>query len=307
MSTKSFKIPYGEREGQLLHVSEVERGLQCDCVCPVCKERLVARKGHKTHHHFAHYPGANCSAETVLHQLGKRLLHCRVVSAIQSRESLPIAWECKHCLDEHKGDLVKVVEKAALEMSLGACRPDVTLLAENGHPVAFLEVVVSHSPDEKVLAYAAKRGIPVVEFHVSSAEDLEAIERAATLRPTRMDLCPRPRCPECGKPLRRKVIHVVEGKCWNCGAPMKIAMVSIEGELVGPEGFEDEEVLLARQLGAILRTHYSRTVRQSYLASTCGRCGKFVGSFHVHEYSDLLTTDNGHQVGYACPDCDMHH
>lgn len=40
------RFPYGEdAEGRLRHVSDVARGLGCACLCPECREPLVAVKG----------------------------------------------------------------------------------------------------------------------------------------------------------------------------------------------------------------------------------------------------------------------
>ncbi|QIA63562.1 hypothetical protein GT360_08545 [Vibrio astriarenae] len=50
-------IPFGLKNGKYFDVGEVERGRACGCVCPSCKQNLVAKKGpnpDKMIHHFAH-------------------------------------------------------------------------------------------------------------------------------------------------------------------------------------------------------------------------------------------------------------
>ncbi len=49
-------IPFGVHisSGRLLDISEVERGKACECVCPACKQRLVARFCVDRSDHFAH-------------------------------------------------------------------------------------------------------------------------------------------------------------------------------------------------------------------------------------------------------------
>ncbi|WP_288898000.1 hypothetical protein [uncultured Bacteroides sp.] len=42
-------------EGKMVHVDSVPRGLQCECVCPYCHEKLLARHGEKREHGFAHH------------------------------------------------------------------------------------------------------------------------------------------------------------------------------------------------------------------------------------------------------------
>ncbi|HVU13267.1 MAG TPA: competence protein CoiA family protein, partial [Phototrophicaceae bacterium] len=71
-----LKLPFGLRDGQLFHVSEVESGLACNCFCPACGQPLVARKGAKVTHHFAHYKAETCehAVETALHLAAKDIL-----------------------------------------------------------------------------------------------------------------------------------------------------------------------------------------------------------------------------------------
>lgn len=50
-------IPFGLKDDKYLDISEVQRGRACGCVCPSCKQNLVAKKGpnpDKMIHHFAH-------------------------------------------------------------------------------------------------------------------------------------------------------------------------------------------------------------------------------------------------------------
>lgn len=49
---------YGIKDGNLVHISDVPRGLACACVCVDCGKPLLARKGNKRREHFAHAPTA---------------------------------------------------------------------------------------------------------------------------------------------------------------------------------------------------------------------------------------------------------
>lgn len=51
-------IPFGMKDNKIFDVSEVERGRACNCICPSCKQRLIANKGdpEKKIHHFSHDP-----------------------------------------------------------------------------------------------------------------------------------------------------------------------------------------------------------------------------------------------------------
>ena len=73
---KQLNLIYALQNGSIVNISDVESGLKCSCVCPACGERLVAKKGDKMMHHFAHYSGANCAYgyESSLHLAAKDIL-----------------------------------------------------------------------------------------------------------------------------------------------------------------------------------------------------------------------------------------
>ena len=52
---QEIRIPFAVRidTGEMVSVDEVERGLACNCKCPSCDGRLVARKADVNAHHFA--------------------------------------------------------------------------------------------------------------------------------------------------------------------------------------------------------------------------------------------------------------
>lgn len=54
------KLTYALKEERLVHISEVENGLQCNCKCPSCKQLLIAKKGNVNDHHFAHISHIEC-------------------------------------------------------------------------------------------------------------------------------------------------------------------------------------------------------------------------------------------------------
>ena len=41
--------------GKMVHVDNVPNGSKCKCVCPHCKENLIARHGNIREHGFAHH------------------------------------------------------------------------------------------------------------------------------------------------------------------------------------------------------------------------------------------------------------
>ena len=74
-----IQIPFGLRDADILHISEVDRGLDCNCICPECKKPLIARKGSIREQHFAHsgsHSAEFCGGglETALHSYAKRII-----------------------------------------------------------------------------------------------------------------------------------------------------------------------------------------------------------------------------------------
>ena len=54
-STLRLKHGIDKETGKSRYIHEVERGLLCNCICPICKKDLVAKKGEERVPHFAHY------------------------------------------------------------------------------------------------------------------------------------------------------------------------------------------------------------------------------------------------------------
>lgn len=73
-------LTYGLLNNELKHISEVENGLACNCICPNpnCKHPLVAKNNPSNIKagHFAHHSGKECGGaiETALHLLAKTIL-----------------------------------------------------------------------------------------------------------------------------------------------------------------------------------------------------------------------------------------
>lgn len=66
----------GLKDGHIVHIDEVKRGVGCNCICPNCKSTLIAKKGNIKTHHFAHKSELECNGavETAIHLLAKEIL-----------------------------------------------------------------------------------------------------------------------------------------------------------------------------------------------------------------------------------------
>ena len=290
-----------DEHGDLVTANAAQRGQAY--FCPSCNDEMVFRMGKKVRPHFAHKSlNLNCSPETVLHFGFKRLLYERINKALSAAEKLPIQWHCESCCGSHYGNLLKRATHAIEEYNLGACRSDIGLLSKEGNIVAAIEVVVTHLPEQSTAEYYKKKGIPLIIFRLKSDTELSRVGENV-LTPDLVDVCLNPKCPSCNEHMPRLSLLLIDGKCWKCKSPMKVAA------LRGDAGYECEfaanHIALANQNGANIQTRYSRTVRDRYPANTCRKCNAIIGGHYL--FSDYVADDEYPRTrldaGYYCPTC----
>lgn len=139
----------------MLHISEVRRGLQCDCVCARCKRPLIARQGEVRHPHFAHQTNYDCfyTNEVAIYKVIAELLgESRKMmvpktaltfpaweddETLQQRRILPLDGPPEyHCEEtQYPPDLIVTIQKRALRIILDFGRyydeHDISQLREN--------------------------------------------------------------------------------------------------------------------------------------------------------------------------------
>ena len=173
------KLPFGVKDGILVDITQVSGGLACGCVCPACSSPLVARKGAKTVHHFAHHSTVQCvgAYQTALHLAAKDIFQKHrkirlpaVVSATGCGYGGSVTLHSEQTL---------VFDEVLLEKKMGNIIPDIILL--KGDKKLFVEVAVTHFVDEKKRNAIVQAGITTLEIDLSSLDrdltlsDLERI------------------------------------------------------------------------------------------------------------------------------------
>ena len=271
--------------------------------CLVCSQPLILRKGLKKRPHFAHKNlTPNCSAETALHSGFKTLLHNKIQHYIDHKQPLEIQWDCGYCDGMHTGNLLKKAVQVKLEYRLGKYQPDIALLDSLGRSNAVIEVIVTHAPEEEVLEYYRENKIAVVCYVLKSDKDIERLD-SPHLKPDSVDLCLNPKCPECGGYMAKKCLLIIDGKCWKCRAPMKVA--ALRGDMGYEGGFSASDVKLAKEHGVFLAQRYSRTAQEKYVANECRNCGAFIGDHYL--FTDYVAVSSyareEFDAGYYCPQC----
>ncbi|MEH6949117.1 competence protein CoiA family protein [Bacillus sp. JJ634] len=169
-----FKLPFGlKKDNTLVHISEVESGLKCNCVCPSCYHPLIAKKGPKTTHHFAHDKGKDCEygLETSLHLAAKEVLekYKKIVLPEVFLEGQS-GWRLSKEIELNFDDV-------RIEMYHQGIVPDVLIYVQ-GKPL-MVEITVTHKTGEEKIQKVRKQGISILEINLEhferdfSLEDLE--------------------------------------------------------------------------------------------------------------------------------------
>lgn len=195
------------------------------------------------------------------------------------------------------------------------CQPDIALLDNSAKVFVVIEVVVTHKPEENVVNFCSDNDIILVQINLKSDQDIHNLEKIIS-NPDIVNTCYNPKCNTCGQFQQKKKMTIIEGDCWKCGSTMKIATISSSnGGLIRassnnlrPSDFTNEEIELANSKGVILKTQYSKTVGENYVANSCLKCGSFVGDHYL--FTDYIAPasfgelpSQTFDIGYHCEHC----
>lgn len=139
---------------QLVNIKQVERGLACHCFCFECSEPVVARKGDKNEHHFAHSSNkesCHINPESILHKFAKQVI---MEAKTVVLPPLPNTDE----VTARKWQFTSLVE----EQAVGSIRPDI--VASIGDEMLFIEVAVTSFVSKEKLDFIKHLNIKAVEI-----------------------------------------------------------------------------------------------------------------------------------------------
>lgn len=130
-----FRLKYGldKKTGESRSISEVVKGLPCNCVCPICNEDLVAKKGNVRIHHFAHNNGAaECKGArmSMLHKLAQEVIQeeCQVMlpaykgkfvqhdAKLQVFDEVTLEEVCKDEVSRRRPDCIGKVQSEGIDI-----------------------------------------------------------------------------------------------------------------------------------------------------------------------------------------------
>ena len=173
-------------EGDLTHVSSVDKNYRLVYSCPGCQGTLIPRKGKVKAHHFAHKTEGNCSYESYLHKVAKVKFYDSYSYCLKNGLPFILTWFesriCNGCqgvqdfdiscnLEDisKSSDLTKAFDIITVEKKHNGFIADVLLESSKSDKVLFIEFAVTHTcePEKK------NSGITILEFSLTSEKDLD--------------------------------------------------------------------------------------------------------------------------------------
>ena len=168
-----FEYAFHVESQRMVCIDEVPTGLECGCICPKCKQPLVARNrdfdDRKRKPYFAHHDkNAKCEGAkmTVLHKLAQQII----------KESKAVM------LPEYRGRFYRrLAEKKTfvdvqLEESFDKSRPDCIgkfIGDNNKEQFLWIEIYVTHKVDEEKKEKIKKNNVSCIEIDLSDMIDTD--------------------------------------------------------------------------------------------------------------------------------------
>lgn len=151
-------------DNRLMYINDVPNGLECNCICPGCKEKLIAKNDGKVReHHFAHASNKECITgyQTMIHLLAKDI--------IENFKIFPMALHGKYL------SACEVYKEVNLNQF--GFIPDIFGFSpiKDGPNIigkipVIIEIFVTHKVDEEKKNKIIKAGIPAMEIDLSTVK-----------------------------------------------------------------------------------------------------------------------------------------
>ncbi len=178
---KSIKLPFGlNKDNELVHVNDVDRGKECNCVCPDCGSPLIASKGDKNQHHFKHAIINDCQGgfESAIHLAAKKMIRGKKNITLPQCIAIASARDSKGKNHTEQKTVRKNAESISFdtvdeEIELHDMRAD--LLAKKENTPLIIEIFYRHKVDDQKIEKIKKANISAIEINLSNLtlEDVE--------------------------------------------------------------------------------------------------------------------------------------
>lgn len=178
-------------DGQIVNIDEIKRNESEKnelYTCIACGNELITRLGNVKIHHFAHKQTINCSGETYLHNLGKKVFFEEYTSCLKKGQPFyieQIQEKICNCLEKEFGkrcflnsslalfDLTLYFDSIRIEERESDFIPDLKLIRTSTNEMIFIEIAVTHLSTEKKLSSKYR----IIELNVDDEDDLVPVKR----------------------------------------------------------------------------------------------------------------------------------
>lgn len=183
MSLDNIKYRYAlDNNSRVVDISSnsVDKGK--DYICLSCNKVLRPIRGDVRQHHFRHKVQADCSTETYLHNLAKRIFAQTYQGCLDNNQPYTVCYQvpvrCNYCNDRgpcdvshqmQSYDLTKHFKNIVVEARNEGFVPDILL--SSGSNSLYIEIAVTHFIEEK----KTSSGIRIVEIHINDESDIDLI------------------------------------------------------------------------------------------------------------------------------------
>lgn len=149
--------------GDIVHIDQVSNGIHCQCVCPSCRGKLVAKNGGAERaHHFAHGSGSECKSgpESALHLAAKYIVSLGNQIALPPTSYDKSLHESIHCFDyvELEKTIRDDVDANRVIVDCYTCGPAGTLA---------VEIAVCNPVDDSKAILLENLQLPTIEIDLS--------------------------------------------------------------------------------------------------------------------------------------------
>ena len=177
--TKHSKLIYALKDGNIVSIADVPSGKECGCVCPACGDELIARKGQKRMHHFAHRSNEDCEYgyESSLHLAAKDILSRAKKMVIPPvYVEFPQSGKSKELISKEREISIDDVK---LENRFDDIIPDIVV--DFGDEHFFIEIYVTHPIDDEKLKKLKEKKISTIEIDLSKEKRDISVEELSDI------------------------------------------------------------------------------------------------------------------------------
>ncbi|WP_408072880.1 competence protein CoiA family protein [Legionella pneumophila] len=173
MKSLKIKLPFGLNENNIIvHITNVESGKSCNCICPSCRSLLIAAKGTKNQHHFKHATTIECEGglESAIHMAAKQII-------IERRQIKLPQYNINKSFFDSKGiehsESKAIVENGTLisfdsvqeEQELSEMKVDILAIKRNEKLI--IEIFYRHKVDDQKIEKIKAANISTIEINLS--------------------------------------------------------------------------------------------------------------------------------------------